>query len=161
MDYSAYAAVVSDSWAEGGFGAKELADAVIDACKKESEFKYLYDLNVSIEEKIVTIASDMYGAGTVTFNPKVKETIKSLTEKGYASLPICMAKTSNSLTGDPNIKNAPTGFKLLVSDIYVSAGAGFLVAVIGDISKMPGLPTRPCIYDIDLNTETGEIEGLF
>jgi len=161
MDYNATAAVVADSWAEGGFGAKELADAVIEACKIESEFKYLYDLEMSIEEKVVTIASDMYGAGTVTFNPKVKDTIKNLNEKGYGNLPICMAKTSNSLTGDPNIKNAPTGFKLLISDIFVSVGAGFVVPIVGDISRMPGLPTRPCIYDIDMNTETGEIEGLF
>lgn len=72
-----------------------------------------------------------------------------------------MAKTQNSLTGDPNIKNAPTGFKLVVNDMFVSAGAGFIVPMVGEISRMPGLPTRPSIYDIDLNTETGEIEGLF
>lgn len=72
-----------------------------------------------------------------------------------------MAKTQNSLTGDPNVKNAPTGFKLAISDIFISAGAGFIVPIVGEISRMPGLPTRPCIYDIDLNTETGEIEGLF
>jgi len=76
-------------------------------------------------------------------------------------LPICMAKTSSSLTGDPAIKGAPTGFKLAVNDIILSAGAGFIVPICGDISKMPGLPTRPCFYDMDLNTETGEIDGLF
>lgn len=72
-----------------------------------------------------------------------------------------MAKTSNSLTADPTIKGAPTGFKVVVNDIFISAGAGFVVVICGDISKMPGLPTRPCFYDMDLNTETGEIEGLF
>lgn len=81
--------------------------------------------------------------------------------QGYNKLPICMSKTSNSLTGDPTIKGAPTGFKLVVNDILLSAGAGFIVPMCGEISKMPGLPTRPCIFDIDFNTETEEIEGLF
>lgn len=82
-------------------------------------------------------------------------------KQGFSKLPICMAKTSSSLTGDPSIKGAPVGFKLVVNDIFVSAGAGFIVPICGDISKMPGLPTRPCFYDMDLNTETGEIIGLF
>lgn len=81
--------------------------------------------------------------------------------QGFDRLPICMSKTANSLTGDAAIKGAPTGFKLIVNDMFVSAGAGFIVAMCGEISKMPGLPTRPCIYDIDLDTETGEIVGLF
>lgn len=81
--------------------------------------------------------------------------------QGYKTLPICMSKTQMSLTGNPEIKGAPTDFKLTISDMYLSAGAGFIVVMVGEISKMPGLPTRPCIYDIDLNTETGEIEGLF
>lgn len=81
--------------------------------------------------------------------------------QGYKNLPICMSKTSMSFTGNPEIKNAPTDFKLVISDMYLSAGAGFIVVMVGEISKMPGLPTRPCVYDIDLNTETGVIEGLF
>lgn len=81
--------------------------------------------------------------------------------QGYDKLAVCMAKTSNSLTGDPAVKGAPTGFTLRINDIFVSVGAGFVVPMVGEISKMPGLPTRPSIYDIDLNTQTGEIEGLF
>lgn len=81
--------------------------------------------------------------------------------QGFNSLPICMAKTSNSLTGDPTIKGAPVGFKMVVNDIFISAGAGFIVPICGNISKMPGLPTRPCFYDMDLDTENGQIEGLF
>lgn len=81
--------------------------------------------------------------------------------QGFNNLPICMAKTANSLTGDASVKGAPTGFKLVVNDITISAGAGFIVPICGDITKMPGLPTRPCIYDMDLDTETGEIIGLF
>lgn len=81
--------------------------------------------------------------------------------QGYDKFPICMAKTSNSLTGDPSVKGAPTGFTLKINGIFASVGAGFVVPMVGEISKMPGLPTRPSIYDIDLNTKTGEIEGLF
>lgn len=81
--------------------------------------------------------------------------------QGYDNLAISMAKTSNSLTGDPAIKGAPTNFTLVINDVLLSAGAGFIVPMCGEISKMPGLPTRPCLYDIDLNTETGEIQGLF
>lgn len=84
-----------------------------------------------------------------------------LSLQGYDKLAICMAKTSNSLTGDAAVKGAPTGFTLKISDIFVSVGAGFVVPMVGEISKMPGLPTRPSIFDIDLNTKTGEIEGLF
>ena len=103
----------------------------------------------------------MYGAGSVELAQLVKEKIKVFYTQGYNNLPICMAKTSNSLTDDPNVKGAPKGFKLVVNDIILSAGAGFIVPMCGEVSKMPGLPTRPCIYDLDLNTETGEIEGLF
>ena len=103
----------------------------------------------------------MYGAQNIELAPKVRETIRLYTDKGFNKLPICMAKTALSLTGDPLIKGAPTGFTITVNDIFLSAGAGFIVPLCGEISKMPGLPTRPSIYDIDLNTETGEIEGLF
>uniref|UniRef100_A0A1B0CH43 C-1-tetrahydrofolate synthase, cytoplasmic n=2 Tax=Lutzomyia longipalpis TaxID=7200 RepID=A0A1B0CH43_LUTLO len=146
----ALACVVSKHWSEGGAGAAALADAVIKACTEKSKFKFLYNLDLSIEDKIILIAKEMYGAGSVDFNTR-----------GYKNLPICMAKTQLSLSGNPELKGAPTDFKLPVTDLYLSAGAGFIVAIAGDISKMPGLPTRPCVYDIDLNTETGEIEGLF
>ncbi|XP_063627922.1 C-1-tetrahydrofolate synthase, cytoplasmic isoform X1 [Cydia splendana] len=158
----AFRAVMCDHWARGGEGALDLADAVIDACDSPSSFRFLYPLEgQSIQDKILTIAKEMYGAGDVQYTDEVLQKIKMFTEKGYDKFPICMAKTSNSLTGDPAIKGAPTGFTLRINDVFVSVGAGFVVPMVGEISKMPGLPTRPSIYDIDLNTETLEIEGLF
>ncbi|GBP03923.1 C-1-tetrahydrofolate synthase, cytoplasmic [Eumeta japonica] len=161
LDNGAFRAVICDHWAKGGLGALDLADAVIEACEQPSSFKFLYPLELSIQDKIKQIASEMYGAGQIEYTDEVLEKIKVFTEKGYDKLPICMAKTSNSLTGDPSIKGAPVGFTLRISDMFVSVGAGFVVPMVGEISKMPGLPTRPSIYDIDLNTKTGEIEGLF
>lgn len=102
----------------------------------------------------------MYGAGKIEYVPKVKAIMEQYKKHGYDKLPICMAKTATSLTGDPNIKGAPKDFTLTISNMCLSAGAGFVVPMVGEITKMPGLPTRPSIYDIDLNTETGEIEGL-
>lgn len=154
-------AVICTHWADGGAGATALADAVIAATEKPSNFKPLYDLNLSIEEKINVIAKEMYGAGEVVLADKVKQKIKVYNTLGYNKYPICMAKTSNSLTGDPSIKGAPTGFKLDINDIFVSVGAGFVVPIAGEIMMMPGLSTRPSIYDMDWNSETGEIEGLF
>ncbi|XP_053696503.1 C-1-tetrahydrofolate synthase, cytoplasmic [Sabethes cyaneus] len=157
----AVAAVVSEHWSKGGAGAVDLAQAVIDACKLKSNFKLLYEVDLTIEEKMLKIAKEMYGAATIELTPKVKDAIRLYTEKGFGNLPICMAKTAMSLTGDPSAKNAPKDFKLVINDICLSAGAGFIVPMCGEITKMPGLPTRPSIFDIDLNTETGEIEGLF
>uniref|UniRef100_A0A2M4CUR3 C-1-tetrahydrofolate synthase, cytoplasmic n=1 Tax=Anopheles darlingi TaxID=43151 RepID=A0A2M4CUR3_ANODA len=158
----AFDAIVSNHWAKGGEGAADLAQAVIDACAHPtSEFKLLYDIELPIEDKIIKIAKEMYGAGTIELNSKVRDAIRLYTEKGFGRLPICMAKTSMSLTGDASVKGAPKDFKLVINDICLSAGAGFIVPMCGEISKMPGLPTRPSIFDIDLNTETGEIEGLF
>jgi methylenetetrahydrofolate dehydrogenase (NADP+)/methenyltetrahydrofolate cyclohydrolase/formyltetrahydrofolate synthetase len=162
MENGAFACVTSNHWAEGGKGAVDLAHALIQACEQPNEnFKFLYELDLTIEEKINRIAKEMYGAGNVDFSQKVRETMRLYAEKGYSKLPICMAKTSASLTGDPNIKGAPTGFRIFVNDMFLSAGAGFIVPMVGEISRMPGLPTRPAIFDIDLNTETGEIIGLF
>nr|XP_022911778.1 C-1-tetrahydrofolate synthase, cytoplasmic [Onthophagus taurus] len=157
----AFDAVVCNHWAEGGAGAVGLADAVIKACETQNSFKFLYDVNMGIEEKIFAIAKEMYGAGNVEYSEKVMESIKKYTEQGFDKLPICMAKTPLSLTGDPTIKGAPTDFTLKINDISISVGAGFIIPICGEITRMPGLPTRPSIFDIDLNTETGEIEGLF
>lgn len=154
-------AVICTHWAEGGLGALELADAVIAATNKSNNFKFLYDINAGIVEKINTIAQEMYGAGEVILQDKVKEKIAEYEKLGFNKLPLCMAKTANSLTGDPNIKGAPTGYKIEISDIFVSVGAGFIVPMVGEIMMMPGLSTRPCIYDMDWNSETDEIEGLF
>lgn len=161
LQAGAFDAVTCTHWGQGGAGAADLADAVIKACEQRSNFDFLYNTQSTITDKLTTIAQNMYGAATVELTPKAQSAVMFFQEKGFDNLPICMSKTSASLTGDPAIKGAPKGFNLLVQDIYLSAGAGFLVAMCGEISKMPGLPTRPCIYDIDLNTETGEIEGLF
>lgn len=161
QENGAFRAVICDNWAKGGAGALDLADAVIDACNTPSKFNFIYQLNISIKDKIECIAREMYGAGKIEYTNEVLETIKKYTQMGYDKLPICMAKTSNSLTGDPSVKGAPVGFTLRINGIFVSVGAGFVVPMAGEISKMPGLPTRPCIYDMDLNTETGEIDGLF
>ncbi|KAJ0173645.1 hypothetical protein K1T71_010794 [Dendrolimus kikuchii] len=161
LENGAFRAVICDHWAKGGEGALDLADAVIDACNQESQFNFLYPLNMSIQDKIKKIATEMYGAGDIEYTEEVLEKINVFTEKGYDKFTVCMAKTSNSLTGDPAIKGAPTGFTLRINGIFASVGAGFVVPMVGEISKMPGLPTRPSIYDIDLNTKTGEIEGLF
>ncbi|XP_075222601.1 pug C-1-tetrahydrofolate synthase, cytoplasmic isoform X2 [Lycorma delicatula] len=154
-------AVVCNHWSKGGAGAVELADAVIAACNKPNSFRFLYDLNTTIIQKIETIAKEMYGAAEVELTSSVKIKIEEYEKAGFGGLPVCMSKTALSLSGDPSLKGVPLNFKLPVSDIYLSAGAGFIVVMVGEISKMPGLPTRPAIYDIDYNIEEEEIEGLF
>ncbi|KAH8414132.1 hypothetical protein KR222_008158, partial [Zaprionus bogoriensis] len=161
LQAGAFAAVISTHWSDGGAGAVPLADAVIAACEQENKFELLYDLELPLVDKMNKIAQTMYGAGKVELSDEALEQVNRLTEAGFGKLPICMSKTSGSVTGDANIKGAPKGFTLKVENVYVSAGAGFVVAMCGDITKMPGLSTRPAIYDIDLNTETGQIEGLF
>uniref|UniRef100_A0A1A9ZAE2 C-1-tetrahydrofolate synthase, cytoplasmic n=1 Tax=Glossina pallidipes TaxID=7398 RepID=A0A1A9ZAE2_GLOPL len=153
--------VAINGFSEGGAGCLDLANAVIKACEKSNNFKLLYQNEMPLLDKLNTIAQNMYGAAKVELTPDAEKTMQKLTKAGFGNLPICMSKTSASLTGDAKIKGAPKGFTLTVQNFYVSAGAGFVVAMCGEISKMPGLPTRPCIYDIDLNTETGIIEGLF
>lgn len=133
LKYGVWQAVICTHWSKGGEGALDLADAVIQAVEQPSKFKFLYDLDMSIEEKIKTIASKMYGAGDVILADKVKEKISKYNELGYSKFPLCMAKTSNSLTGDPTIKNAPRGFPLEITDIFVSTGAGFIVPMVGEV----------------------------
>ncbi|XP_043274405.1 C-1-tetrahydrofolate synthase, cytoplasmic isoform X2 [Venturia canescens] len=157
----ATSAVVCNHWAKGGEGACHLADAVLEAIEKPNEFKFLYDNDLSIVEKINVIAREMYGAGQVILADTVKEKIAQYSKLGYDKYPLCMAKTSNSLTGDAAIKGAPTGFPLNITDIFVSTGAKFVVPMVGEIMLMPGLATRPAVYDMDWNHETDEIEGLF
>uniref|UniRef100_A0AC35UAU5 C-1-tetrahydrofolate synthase, cytoplasmic n=1 Tax=Rhabditophanes sp. KR3021 TaxID=114890 RepID=A0AC35UAU5_9BILA len=153
--------VISNHWAKGGAGAVDLAKAVIEACNKPSQFKFLYDLDCSIESKIRTIATKIYGAGDLDIKPKAQEKIERFEKLGYGKLPICMAKTQYSLSHDPKLKGAPTGFTLPILDINASVGAGFLFPVCGEIMKMPGLSTRPCYFDIDIDTDTNVIHGLF
>jgi formate--tetrahydrofolate ligase len=154
-------AVISRVWAKGGEGAVELAEKVVDLVEKqESKFKYIYDVEDSIEEKIGKIAKEIYGADGVEFTSKCKKQIKNIEEMGFDKMPICMAKTQSSLSDDPKLLGRPTGFTITVREIKVSRGAGFLVALTGNIMTMPGLPKEPSSNKIDI-LEGGEIVGLF
>src|ERR1700722_15384524 len=153
-------AVVSNHWAEGGKGAVELGKAVIAACEKPGDFHFLYSLDLSIKEKIEKIVKEIYGGAGVEFSPEAKKKVELYTRQGFDKLPICMAKTQYSLSHDPNLKGAPSGFIVPVRDIRASVGAGFLYPLLGTMTTMPGLSTRPGYYDIDLDTATGRIIGL-
>ena len=153
-------AVMSDHWAQGGAGATELGKAVIKACEKPSHFKFLYPLEMSIKEKIETIVREMYGGSGVEYSPEAEHKIEVYTRQGFDKLPICMAKTHLSLSHDPNLKGAPTGFVVPVRDIRASVGAGFVYPLLGTMSTMPGLSTRPGYYEIDIDPVTGRIVGL-
>jgi len=147
-------------WMHGGKGALELAEAVVAAAKKPSDFKFLYPLEASIKEKVETIAR-FYGAEGVDYSPEAEARIERYTQLGFDRLPICMAKTHLSFTADPNIKGAPTGFRIPIRDLRASVGAGFLYPLVGTMRTMPGLPTRPVFFDVDLDLETGKVKGLF
>ena len=151
---------LADGWAKGGAGMKELADLVVEACDKENNFHHLYDVNSSIEEKINTIATEIYGADGVEFSDEAKEKIALFEKFGWDHMPVCMAKTPNSLTDDAKIKGRPTGFTIHVRDLNVSAGAGFVVAYTGNIMTMPGLPKVPAAVNMGID-EQGETYGLF
>jgi formyltetrahydrofolate synthetase len=153
-------AVMTNHWAQGGAGAVDLGRAVIEACKKPSHFEFLYRLDVSIKEKIETIVREMYGGSSVEYLPEAEKKITLYTRLGFDTLPICMAKTHLSLSHDPNLKGAPTGFTVPIRDVRASVGAGFLYPLLGAMSTMPGLPTRPGYYDVDLDVETGRVIGL-
>lgn len=153
-------AVMSDHWALGGAGAVELGRAVIAACSKPRQFKFLYPLELGIKEKIEIIVREMYGGNGVEYSPEAERKIELYTRQGFAHLPICMAKTHLSISHDPNLKGAPSGFTVPVRDIRASVGAGFLYPLLGTMSTMPGLSTRPGYYDIDIDTETGRVIGL-
>lgn len=148
-------------WEKGGDGGIELANKVIYTIEnKKSNFKPLYENNISIKEKIQTIAKQIYGADNVTYSSQAEQAIKKLEELGFSKLPICMAKNQYSLSDDPNKLGRPMGFDINIREIYVSAGAGFIVAITGTIMTMPGLPKEPAAYRIDVN-EDGKIVGLF
>ena len=154
-------AVVSTHWMDGGAGAVKLAEAVIKAAEKPNQFKFLYPLEFSIKEKIETICKEIYGAEGVDYSPEAEAKIALYTKLGFANLPLCMAKTHLSFTTDASLKGAPTGFRVPVRDIRASVGAGFLYPLLGEMRTMPGLPTRPVFYDVDLDLETGKVLGLF
>jgi formyltetrahydrofolate synthetase len=153
-------AVVSNHWAEGGAGAVELGKAVIKAFEKKSDFHFLYSLDLSIKEKIEKIVKEIYGGAGVEYSPEAEKKVELYTRQGFDKLPICMAKTQYSLSHDPNLKGAPSGFTVPVRDIRASVGAGFLYPLLGTMATMPGLSTRPGYYDVDIDTSTGRIIGL-
>ena len=152
---------LSEVWAKGGEGGIALAGKVLETLeKKQSNFKVLYPDEMSLKEKIGTIAAEVYGADGVTYAPAAEKALKRITEMGYGNLPVCMAKTQYSLSDDQTKLGRPTGFKINVRDAYVSAGAGFVVALTGSIMTMPGLPKKPAAEGIDMD-ESGKITGLF
>jgi hypothetical protein len=148
-------AAMSDHWANGGDGAVELAEAVVAACEKPSNFKFLYPLELSIKEKIETIAKEMYSAGEVVYEPLAERQIKSYEDNGFGNLPICMAKTHLSISHDPALKNAPSGYTLSVREVRASVGAGFIYPLLGEMRTMPGLGSRPAYMQVDLDEERG------
>ena len=160
MEAGAEGAYPSEVWAKGGAGGEQLAQAVVEAAEKPSEFKFLYDLDSSIKEKIETIASKVYGAGAVDYAPEAEKKIALYTREGFDKLPICMAKTHLSLSHDPALKGVPTGYTLPIRDIRASVGAGFLYPLCGEMRTMPGLPTVPAFMGVDIDDE-GRVVGLF
>ncbi|MGB4585887.1 MAG: formate--tetrahydrofolate ligase, partial [Rectinemataceae bacterium] len=153
-------AVVAKNWALGGEGAADLARAVDKAASTPSQVKLLYPLEMTIKEKIETIAHEVYGAGSITYTEDASDAIEKFTSLGYGNLPICMAKTHLSLSHDPTVKGAPRGFTFPVKDLRLAAGAGFIYPLTGEISTMPGLPSVPAYMGMDIDTTTGMITGL-
>ena len=151
---------LSEVWAKGGEGGIALAEEVIRLCEQPNDFTFAYELDATIEEKITAIVQKIYGGKDVLFTANAQKQIQQLTALGFDKMPICMAKTQYSLTDDQTKLGAPTGFTVTVRNVKVSAGAGFLVALTGDIMTMPGLPKVPAAERIDVDA-TGKISGLF
>ncbi|XP_007484786.1 monofunctional C1-tetrahydrofolate synthase, mitochondrial isoform X1 [Monodelphis domestica] len=157
----AFDAIPCHHWSIGGRGSIDLARAVKEAANQRSHFRFLYDVQLPIVEKIRTIAQKVYGAKDIELSPEAQTKIERYTQQGFGNLPICMAKTHLSLSHEPEKKGVPTGFILPINDVRASIGAGFIYPLVGTMSTMPGLPTRPCFYDIDLDPKTEQVKGLF
>jgi len=173
------AAVVSNHWAKGGEGARALAEATINVCEGESQFKFLYDLDQPIEKKIEIISKEIYGADGIVLSEEAQAQVDTYTRQGYSNLPstsassgfppsiahmvslVCMAKTQYSFSHDPKLKGVPTGFTIPIRSVRLSAGAGFLYPILGDMQTMPGLGTRPGFWEVGLDPESGRVLGLF
>ncbi len=152
---------LSEVWAKGGEGGEALAKEVIDTLEnKPSNYAPIYSDDLSLKEKIETVATKIYGADGVTFAPAASRQLAKIEEMGFGKLPVCMAKTQYSLSDDPTLLGRPSGYNITVREAYVSAGAGFVVALTGSIVTMPGLPKQPAAYNIDVDS-TGKISGLF
>lgn len=154
-------AILSDHWAKGGVGAVDLAKGVIAASEKPKKLTLTYDLDGTVQERIEAIGKKMYGAAAVEFSELAQKKVDTYTKQGYGNLPICIAKTQYSLSHDPDLKGAPTGFTIPIRDVRMAAGAGYLYALAADIQTIPGLPTAPGYLNVDVDLETGEIDGLF
>lgn len=150
----------SEVWGKGGAGAEELARAVLKAAERPKQFRFLYELDRPLKEKIEAIATAIYGADGVDYLPAAEQQIKKYTDLGYANLPICMAKTHLSLSHDPALKGRPSGFRVPIRDVRASMGAGFLYPLLGEMRTMPGLPSAPNTWKIDLDDD-GNVVGLF
>ena len=153
-------AVMHNVWAKGGEGGADLARAVVAACEKPNNFEFLYSDDMSIKEKIETIAREIYRADGVDYTDEAEAKIKLFTDMGLAHLPLCMAKTHLSFTHDPTLKGTPRGWRMPITDVRASVGAGFIFPLCGTMKTMPGLPTRPVFTDIDIDVETGKVLGL-
>jgi len=152
---------LSEVWAKGGEGGLELAEEIIDILdNEESNFEFLYGKELSLKEKIEKIAEEIYGADGVDYSNSAEKQLATFEKQGYGDLPICMAKTQNSISDKPELKGRPTDFRVSVTKVTLSAGAGFIVPSTGPVLKMPGLPKRPSAEDIDID-ENGKISGLF
>jgi len=150
----------SNVWAQGGEGAAELAEAVVEACEKPSVFKLLYPTDAPVKQKIETVAREIYGADGVKYSFEAEKRIRRFEDLGWAGMPVCMAKTHLSLSDNPRLKGVPRGWTLQIRDIRASVGAGFLYPLCGEMRTMPGLPAHPAFLDIDIN-EDDEVVGLF
>ncbi len=160
MACGAVECVVSRIWAEGGDGGREMAEAVVRAAEGASNFTFLYPLDAPVKEKITTIATKIYGAAGVSFAPEATRNIRDIERQGFGALPICIAKTHLSLSHDPSLRGRPTGFTVPVRAVRLSAGAGFIYPLAGDIRTMPGLGSDPAGAHVDLD-ENGRVVGLF
>jgi formate--tetrahydrofolate ligase len=160
LENGAYAAEINDGFLQGGKGGAALADAVVAAADEPSQFEFVYPLDASIEDKIDAIAKRVYGADGISLLPAARARIKSFERAGLDNLPICMAKTHLSLSHDPLLANAPSGFTVGVRDLRAYTGAGWIVALCGDMQTMPGLGKKPAAINVDID-DRGETVGLF
>ena len=152
---------LAEVWGKGGDGGKELAEKVLQTLEtKESHYHPIYSDELSIAEKIETICKEIYGAKSVVYEPAAKKQLARIESMGFGKFPVCMAKNQYSLSDDPTLLGRPSGFELNVREVYVSAGAGFVVVLTGAVMTMPGLPKAPAAYNIDVD-DSGRIVGLF
>jgi formate--tetrahydrofolate ligase len=160
LEHGAFAAEINEAFLRGGEGAVALAEAVVGAADRPNSFDFAYPIDAPIEEKIAAVATKVYGADGVELLPAARQAAARFEEAGLGSLPICMAKTHLSLSHDPALRNAPTGFTVPVRDLRPYTGAGWIVALCGDMMTMPGLGKKPAAHAIDID-EKGETVGLF